>query len=260
MVIKTINQLGGYVQNMLDRLGGLSMFTHQALRSFMRHGVSTQKLFAQMNSIGVNSLMVILATGASIGSVLAYQTYTGLERFQTYQFIGPIVFLGMVRELGPVLSAIMVAGRAGSAMTAEIGTMQITEQVDALRTLGINVKQYLIVPRILATTLIMPLLSLFCSMCGVLGSYVLSVWVLGINHQQYLASIRTNVVVADIFHGLIKAVVFGFLVSMIATYKGFSTHGGAKNVGIATTQSVVMSCLTIIISDFILTALIRGIL
>lgn len=260
MVIKSISRIGHHTQKVLARLGALSLFLYDVVRSFSRHGISVKKLFTHMSSIGVESLTIIMATGTSIGSVLAYQTYHGLQQFQTYEFIGPIVFLGMVRELGPVLSAIMVAGRAGSAMTAEIGTMQITEQVDALRTLGINVKQYLIVPRLIATTLVLPLLSLFCSLCGVIGSYVLSIWYLGVNHQLYLNNIRQNVVVADIFHGLIKAVLFGFLIAVIATFKGYRTHGGAKDVGTATTQSVVNSCLTIIVTDFILTAMLQGIL
>ena len=253
MVIKSITQLGQYAQNIASRFGTIAIFLHKATQSFARHGVQVKKLFMHMNLIGVNSLSVILATGASVGAVLAKQTHFGLKQFQTYEFIGPIVFLGMVRELGPVLSAIMVAGRAGSAMTAEIGTMKITEQVDALRTLGINVKQYLIVPRILATTLVLPLLSLFCSLCGVLASYVVSCWFLKVNHQLYLTSIRQSVVVSDIFHGVIKAFVFGFLIAVIATFKGFNTYGGAKDVGRSTTQSVVISSLTVLITDFILT-------
>lgn len=255
MVIKSINNLGYYTQVIFGKFGNISLFINNAIRSFIKHGVNTQKLLAQINSIGVNSLAVITLTGLSIGSVMAWQTHVGLKNFGTYEFIGPIVFMGMVRELGPVLSAIMVAGRAGSAMTAEIGTMQITEQVDALRTLGINVKQYLIVPRILGATIVLPLLSLFCSMCGVLGGYAVAVWGLKVNPQMYLSSIRQNVVMADIFHGLIKAVVFGFLLATIATFKGFKTRGGAKNVGISTTQSVVNACLTTLVVDFLLTAL-----
>lgn len=256
MVIKSINNLGRYTQNIFGQLGTITLFLYEATRSFIKHGVSSTKLLAQMNSVGVNSLSVIALTGVSIGSVMAWQTHVGLKNFGTYEFIGPIVFMGMVRELGPVLSAIMVAGRAGSAMTAEIGTMQITEQVDALRTLGINVKQYLIVPRIVGTTLMMPLLSLFCSLCGVMGGYAVAVFYLKVNPQMYLSSIRQNVMMKDIFHGLIKSTVFGFLLATIATFKGFKTRGGAKNVGISTTQSVVNACLTTFVVDFILTALI----
>jgi phospholipid/cholesterol/gamma-HCH transport system permease protein len=161
----------------------------------------------------------------------------------------------MVREFGPVLSAIMVAGRSGSAMTGEISTMKISEQVDALRTLGIDVQQYLTIPRLVATTLVLPLLSLFCSLCGTIGGYMVTVWGLKVNHELYIASIQQNVVVGDIVHGLIKAVIFGFLIALIATYKGFHTRGGAKDVGISITQSVVACCLTILIVDYILTSL-----
>lgn len=255
MVIKSISILGRRTEEVLHHIGTMALFVYGVLLSLSSKGVSPKKLFAQINNIGVNSLSVILLTGSSVGSVMAWQTYNGLHQFKTYQYIGPVVFMGMVRVLGPVLSAIMIAGRSGSAMTAEIGTMQITEQVDALRTLNIDVQQYLIVPRIVATTLILPLLSLFCSLCGFLGSYIVTVWGLKVNSELFISSIQQQVVMGDIIHGLIKAVIFGFLLSLIATYKGFNTRGGAKNVGIATTESVVMSCLTVFITDFIMSSL-----
>lgn len=254
MVIKSISALGQYTGELLDRIGLISLFLYNAMVSLSVKGFSTKKFLAQANYIGVQSLSVILLTGGSVGSVMAWQTYNGLQKFQTYEFIGPIVFLGMVREFGPVLSAIMVAGRAGSAMTAEIGTMQISEQIDALRTLNIDVQQYLIIPRILATTAVLPLLSLFCSLCGVVGGYIIAVGFLKVNHELYISSIQQNVMLKDIFHGLVKALVFGYLLSVIATYKGYVTRGGAKNVGISTTQSVVAACLTILVTDFIMTS------
>ncbi len=255
MVIHSINSLGLYTQNVVHRCGVFALFLLEAVRSFLQNGVNKTKLLMQMQSIGVNSLVVIMTTGGSIGSVLALQTHFGLSRFNAFEFIGPIVFLGMVRELGPVLSSLMIAGRAGSAMTAEIGTMQITEQVDALRTLGLDVQQYLIVPRIVATTIVMPLASLFCSLCGVIGGYVVAVSVLRVNHETYISSIQQMVVMGDIFHGLFKAIVFGFLVGSIATFKGFYTRGGARDVGNSTTQSVVTASLATLITDYILTSL-----
>jgi len=255
MILKTITLIGQYTQAQLDRFGTIVLFLQDAIRSFIVNLVDPKKLLTQINHIGVNSLSVIMLTGFSVGSVLAWQTYIGLKRFGAYQYIGPVVFLGMVREFGPVLSAIMVAGRAGSAMTAEIGSMQITEQIDALRTLGINVHQYLILPRIIGTTIILPLLSLFCSLCGIIGGYAIAVWVLKVNHELYISSIRQNVGLGDIFNGLMKAVVFGFLISLIATFKGYKTRGGAKDVGRSTTESVVNASLTILITDYILTSL-----
>lgn len=255
MVIKSITLLGKQTEEFLNNVGEIALFIYTAMLSLSVKGFSPKKLFAQINSIGVDSLSVIFLTGGSVGSVMAWQTYVGLQQFRTYEYIGPVVFLGMVRVLGPVLSAIMIAGRSGSAMTAEIGTMQISEQVDALRTLNIDVQQYLIVPRILAATIVLPLLSLFCSLCGFLGSYVVTVWGLKVNNELFISSIQQNVGMGDIFHGLVKAVVFGFCLSVIATYKGYNTRGGAKNVGVSTTQSVVMSCLTVLVIDFILTSL-----
>jgi phospholipid/cholesterol/gamma-HCH transport system permease protein len=260
MVLRSVSYLGAKAQLLVDRFGLITLFLSESMQSFMRHGVNLDKLSAQINSIGVNSLSIIMMTGASVGSVLAFQTYSGLKQFKTYEFIGPVVVLGMLKEFGPVLSSLMVAGRAGSAMTAEIGTMQITEQVDALRTLGINVKQYLIVPRILATTIILPLLSLFCSLCGIVGGYTIAVWALKVNHEAYLTAIRQNVGMADIFNGLIKAVVFGFLCAVIATYKGYKTRGGAKDVGKSTTESVVYSSLTTLIADYVLTSFLNSFL
>jgi len=252
MILDAINAVGSYTQQAVHRCGVFSLFLYESVISFLEHGVNPSKLVSQMNYIGVNSLPVIATTGLAVGSVLAIQTHLGLSRFGAFQFVGPVVFMGMVREFGPMLSAIMVTGRAGSAMTAEIGTMQITEQIDALRTLGLNVKQYLIVPRILATTIIMPLISMFCSLCGIIGGYVIAVLVLKVNHELYISSIQQTVVPGDIIHGLLKSIVFGFLVGSIATFKGYHTRGGAREVGNATTQSVVTACLATLIADYIL--------
>jgi phospholipid/cholesterol/gamma-HCH transport system permease protein len=203
-------------------------------------------------------LIIIFLAGACVGAVLAVQSHIGLKRFGAEKFIGPVVFLSMAREFGPVLSAIMVAGRAGSAITAEIGSMRITEQIDALKTLCIDVKQYLIIPRLIASTLVLPFLSLFCTLCGVTSGYLIAVKMLGVNSEMYLDAIRANVGVFDITSGLIKATIFGFFIGLIATYKGYTTRGGSKNVGISTTQSVVYSIVTIIIIDYVLTSLMRN--
>ena len=208
-----------------------------------------------MNYIGVGSLSIVFLVGIAVGAVLAIQTYVGLERYGATQFVGPIVFLSMAREFGPVFASLMVIGRAGSAMTAELGSMRISEQIDALQTLCIDPFQYLIVPRILASTIIVPFLSIFCSFFGILAGYVTSVYVLNINPETYMEAIRSNVELADIINGIIKAVAFGFILSVIATYKGYTTKGGAKGLGTATTQSVVFANVSVIIADYILTSL-----
>ncbi|MCK4265345.1 ABC transporter permease [Candidatus Babeliales bacterium] len=254
-MLNLINSLGLTAINICTGLGKLGTFFLNALKATIRTKLKLKKAFYQMQNIGVQSLSVVALTGASTGGVLAYQAYQGLSRFNGEQFLAPIVFISMVREFGPVLAAIMVAARAGSAMTAEIGTMKITEQIDALKTLCINPYQYLIIPRLVASTLILPYLSLFCSLFGIIAGYIVSVYLLGINSELYMKSIRENVELYDITSGLIKATVFGFLLSWIASYKGYTTEGGARGVGISTTQSVVYACITIFIADYVLTAL-----
>jgi len=242
-----------------DRMGRITLFTFDALKTLIKTKPKIKKIFYQMKYIGVDSLIVILLTGVSVGAVLAVQSHIGLKRFGAERYIGPVVFLSMSREFGPVLSAIMVAGRAGSAMTAEIGTMKISEQIDALRTLCINVQQYLVIPRILGATFILPFLSLFCTVFGVLSGYLIAVHMLGVNGEMYMEAVRESSELFDITSGLIKAVVFGFLLSVIGTYKGYTTKGGSKDVGISTTQSVVYSSVTIIVVDYILTSIMRHI-
>ena len=255
MVIKTLDRLGIIAIDSCHQLGKLGLFLHKTLVALCTTKLKIKKTFEQLKHIGVDSFSVIFLTGASVGCVLAYQSYIALHRFGGEQFIGPVVFLSMVREFGPVLSAIMVTARAGSAMTAEIGTMRITEQIDALQTLCINTQQYLIVPRILCSTLILAPLSLFCSLCGIVAGYMISVYMLNVNPEMYMRSLRENVELFDITSGLFKATVFGFLLSWIATYKGFTTRGGAKGVGRSTTQSVVYACVVIFFADYVLTAL-----
>ncbi len=208
-----------------------------------------------MNYIGVGSLGIVSIVGITVGAVIALQSYIGLQRFGADHFIGPIVFLSMTREFGPVFTAIMVIGRAGSAITSELGTMRITEQIDALQTLCINTHQYLIIPRIIASTIIVPFLSIFCSFFGIMSGYFMSIYMLGINSEVYIEAVISNVEFSDISNGIIKAVVFGFLLAIVSTYKGYYAGGGARGVGIAITKSVVSAILTIVVADYVLTSL-----
>ena len=255
MVINFLDLIGKTSLQTFNGVGNIGLFFYDSIVTLFTTKPKVKKIIYQMSFIGVSSLSVIVLIGVTVGAVLAVQSYTGLHRFSAERFIGPIIFISMAREFGPILAAIMVIGRAGSAMTAEIGTMRITEQIDALQTLCINVKQYLIIPRLIATTFILPFLSIFCSLCGILAGYFMSVYVLNINAEMYMESIRENVILSDITNGLIKAVFFGLLLSLISAYKGFITTGGAKGVGIATTQSVVYANVTIFVADYILTSL-----
>jgi phospholipid/cholesterol/gamma-HCH transport system permease protein len=255
MFVKFIDTIGNATIDACNNLGNITLFLYETIVTMFTTKPKWKKIFHQMNYIGVSSLSVVLLTGSTVGAVLAYHSYTGLHRFGADQFIGSIVFIAMTREFGPVLSSIMVTGRAGSAMTAEIGTMRITEQIDALQTLCIDVKQYLIVPRIIATTIILPFLSVFCAFFGIAAGYVISVIVLDVNAEVYMEAMKQNAVFSDITHGIVKAVIFGFLLSLIGCYKGFITRGGAKGVGTSTTQSVVYANVTTFIADYILTSL-----
>ena len=250
-----VQSLGVITLQACRDLGNLGLFVYEAVFTLFSTKLRLKKVLYQMNYIGINSLSIVFLVGISVGAVLALQSYIGLERFGSTQFIGPIVYLSMTREFGPVFSALMVIGRAGSAITSEIGTMRITEQIDALQTLCIDPYQYLVVPRIVAGTIILPFLSIFCTLFGILAGYITSVYVLNVNAETYMEAIRANVEMSDIVNGLVKAVVFGFLLSCVATYKGFFTSGGAKGVGLATTQSVVYANVTIVIADYILTSL-----
>jgi len=255
MVLRLIDGIGNLTINFCNGAGALTIFTLDAIKTFISTKLKLRKVFTQMNHIGVNSVSVVLLTGGAIGAILAFESYNGLHKFGAERFIGTLVFLSMAREFGPVVSSIMVTGRAISAMTAEIGTMKITEQVDALKTLSIDINQYLIVPRIVATTLIMPFLSLFCTICGIVSGYVIAIYALNVNPEMYMEAVREYSELADITKGLTKAGIFGFLISAIGCYRGYITTGGAKGVGIATTQSVVIANVTIFLADYILSSL-----
>lgn len=255
--ISFVNLLGGAVINLCTVLGRFTLFLVHACRILVTTKLKMSKFLYQINRIGVESLNISILTGAFTGMVFALQTFIGFKRVGGEQFIGTVVALGMIRELGPVLTGLMVTGRAGSAITAEIGTMRITEQIDALRTLRINTFQYLAVPRILAGTFVLPCLAAFAMICGIIGGYVIAVYVLELSSEDYINSIKNFVELEDITSGLIKSAVFGLILSWVGTYKGFYTRGGARGVGIATTQSVVLSSVIILISNYFLTKMLE---
>lgn len=255
MVLRLVQAVGERSINAFNMFGQAALFLFQVMYTCFTTKLKVHKLFEQMRSIGVDSLSIILLTGVFSGGVLALQSYIGFKRFGAEEFIGPVVALSLIRELGPVLTGLMVTGRAGSSLAAELGTMQITEQIDALKTLCINVYQFLMVPRILGATIILPFLTTFSMFFGIAGGYVVCVYVLNLNGEQYISGIKTFVEFSDIVGGLTKSAVFGLIFSWIGCYKGYYTSGGAKGVGIATTQSVVVSSIMILIANYFLTAL-----
>ena len=246
---------GRPIKLFVEESGKIVLLFLSALAWLVRPPLRLRLIAKQMEFVGVQSLSVVMITAAFAGMVLALQTYYGFRMFGGESLVGATVALSLTRELGPVFTALMVTGRAGSAMAAELGTMKVTEQVDALYTMSVNPVQYLIVPRILAAVLMVPILTILADFIGVVGGYFVGVNLLGINSGIFMARIVEFVDMDDITNGLIKSAFFGLILSLIGTYKGFYTTGGAEGVGKATTEAVVYASVSILISDYILTAL-----
>lgn len=259
MLLATIDWIGSLALELCTVVGDFFCFFAYALKTAVTTPLNVKQVLIHMKRIGVDSCTIIFLTGLSAGLALALQTNIGFSRFGAQEFIGTIVALGMTRELGPVLTGLMVTGRAGSAMAAEIGTMSITEQIDALKTLCINPFQYLIVPRLLASTFILPFLTIFSMMCGVIGGYIFFVFELQLNPEVYIASIEQYVELSDIVGGLIKSSCFGCIMAWVGTFHGYRTIGGAKGVGTATTRSVVIASILVLISNYFLSSLLHTI-
>jgi phospholipid/cholesterol/gamma-HCH transport system permease protein len=254
MFFKFVDYIGNYVINLLNMLGSFLLFFIETVRTLFSSRLKISTILAQAESIGVDSLLIVILTGGFAGAVLALQSYIGFKRYGGEELIGPLVAISMTREIGPVITGLMVTGRSGSSIAAEIGTMRITEQIDALRTLCINPLQYLVIPRLLAGMIILPFLTLFSMIFGIMGGYGICVHILGLSGTQYLEGIRTYLEMSDIVNGLVKSSVFGLVLAWVGCFKGFFASGGARGVGIATTQSVVMGSILLIIANYFLTA------
>jgi phospholipid/cholesterol/gamma-HCH transport system permease protein len=212
-----------------------------------------------MEFVGVESIFIVALTGTFTGMVLTLQTVNALRSFSAEGVVGMIVAVSLSRELSPVFTALMVTARGGSSMAAEIGNMRVTEQIDALATMGVSPVQYLISPRLLASMVMMPLLCVLFTCVGMAGAWLVGVEWLGIDPGIFVANIKAYVVPMDFWMGMIKSVVFGFLISVISCYQGFFAAGGARGVGQATTRAVVNSAVAILISNYLLTSWLMGI-
>lgn len=254
-MLRFFEAIGSITLNLFNGTGRLFLFLVEAIKFTITPPYRPKLIFKQIEFIGIKSILVVMLTGTFTGMVFAFQSYIGFEQFGAEHLVGTVVTLGMARELGPVLSSIMVTARAGSAITAEIGTMRVTEQIDALHALSVEPVQYLVSPRIIAGIIIMPLLNIVAVFCGIVGGFFVSVELLGINQTLYLEGIYEFTEMSDVFNGMIKATCFGFLLTLVGSYKGFYTGGGAEGVGKATTESVVLSCVLILVFDYVLTAL-----
>ncbi len=247
--------VGSRIMRFLEESGRVMILFLKTVHFIFRPPFDIRNLFKQVEYVGIKSVPVVLITGAFTGMVLALQSYTGFKRFNAEAFVGTVVALSMTRELGPVLSGLMVSGRVGSAMAAELGTMEVTEQIDALYTLAINPIQYLVVPRFLSSLIVMPILTAFADVVGILGGYLISVILLGSNPTIYMRRTYDYLDLEDVYIGLFKACIFGMIIATIGCYQGINTRGGAEGVGKATTNAVVISSLLILVANYFITAL-----
>jgi phospholipid/cholesterol/gamma-HCH transport system permease protein len=254
MLVKLIERFGAVIERPVEGIGRCILLLFSVLKLTFRPPLDLRNILRQMLEIGVNSLPVVLITAIFTGMVLALQSYTGFKRFGAEGLVGSVVALSMTRELGPVLSALIVTGRAGAAMAAELGTMRVTEQIDALETLATNPVKYLVVPRFLSGTIMLPALTVITDIIGIIGGYFVTVMLLGASSKAYMRATWDYLEVEDIYSGLIKACFFGASFTLVSCYKGFYTRGGAEGVGRATTGAVVVSSMTILISDYFLSA------
>jgi phospholipid/cholesterol/gamma-HCH transport system permease protein len=206
--------------------------------------------------IGVQSVLIVGMIGLFVGMVFALQLTSSLRRFGTESFVGATLGLALTRELAPVFSAIVVAARAGAGMATELGSMRITEQIDALSTMAVNPVQYLVTPRILAGVIMVPLLAMLFNCVGMFGGYGVAVWLEGVDRGVFLENAKWIVEIRDVVQGVVKAFVFGGALTLISCYQGYNAAGGAKGVGIGTTRAVVGSFVTILVLDYFLTDII----
>jgi phospholipid/cholesterol/gamma-HCH transport system permease protein len=242
----------------LAETGRLSLFTVSAISHCLRAPIYWRMLGQQMMRVGYFSLPVVGLTAFFTGGALALQIYVGSNRFGVESVVPNIVVLGITRELGPVIAGLMVAGRVAAAIAAELGTMRVTEQIDALTTLSTNPMKYLVVPRLVASVVTLPLLVLVADAIGVFGGYVVSTESLGFNGATYIKNTVDFVTNGDVSSGVIKAAVFGFVIALMGCYNGFHSKGGAQGVGAATTNAVVSSSILILAANYFLTSVLFG--
>ncbi|MFQ5510046.1 MAG: MlaE family ABC transporter permease [Leptospirillia bacterium] len=256
-LLKVPASVGRVTLDVLAEVGSISHYLFQSVREGARPPYRIREVFRQMESLGVNSMPVVLITAVFTGMVLALQSYTGFQRFNAESLVGTVVALSVTRELGPVLTGLITAGRAGASIAAELGTMRVTEQIDALTTMGVSPIKYLMVPRIIAGIIMLPVLTMFADVVGIAGGYFVGVEVLDANPTVYLKRTFDYLEVKDILGGLMKAGVFGGLIALISSYKGFVAEGGAEGVGRATTGAVVLSSMAVLVSNYFLTSMLN---
>jgi phospholipid/cholesterol/gamma-HCH transport system permease protein len=251
--------MGEAFRRFLEQLGDIGLLTRECVRQALRRPFEGGLLVEQLDSVGVRSLNVVNLTAVFTGMVLALQMGQFLARFGAKIYISRIIGLSLFREMGPVLTALMIGARVGAGITAELGSMQVTEQIDAMRALATSPVKKLVVPRVMATVLMLPVLTVISDAVGLIGGLLIAVTQLGLTAGYFFTSMIQNTRLGDLTSGLSKAVFFGYLISIIACSKGLGASGGADGVGRATTSAVVAAAIGVLVSDFFLTKLFMAI-
>jgi len=254
-LLSFLASIGAVFLNGLAASGRMAIFTIRAISHCVRPPIYPRLILRQMIDIGYYSLPVVGLTALFTGMVLALQTFTGFASFAAESAVPTVVVLSVTRELGPVIAGLMVAGRIGAAIAAELGTMRVTDQIDALTTLSTNPYKYLVVPRVLAGTITLPALVLVADIIGVFGGFLVSSYRLRFNPAAYIQRTADFIQTNDVMAGLVKAAFFGFVVALMGCYFGYHSRGGAQGVGAATTYAVVSASILILLLDYVLTAL-----
>jgi len=253
-MIDAVQRLGNHFLSLVESLGKTGVFLGRAVLWTFIPPLKFGRVIKQISFIGVKSSLIVILTGGFTGMVLTLQTYYGMEKFGAEALLGPTVALALVRELGPVISALMVTGRAGSALAAEIGIMRISEQIDALEVMALNPYRYLVVPNILAGIITFPLLCSIFNVVGIYGGYLVGVKLLGVSEGGYFGEMINYLNMTEIRFGLYKSFSFGLIMTWICCYKGFTASYGAEGVSKATTEAVVTSSVLILVWDYFLTS------
>jgi len=247
--------LGRVGIHFFEEIGRFSLFSSRILRSFADLSIYTPRISEQMVNIGNRSIPIVAVAAAFSGMVTAVQSAYQFVGYTPLYLIGSVVTESMVLEMGPVITALVLSGRVGAYIAAELGTMRVTEQLDALETLAVNPIAYLVIPRIIAGIVMLPVITVFANTVGILGGWIISITSINLSTYEFVKGAREFFIPWDLFYGLIKSAFFGAAITLIACYEGFHAQGGAQGVGRATTRTVVSSCITVLILDYVLAEL-----
>jgi len=258
-VAGTLSRIGYTTTNLLRTFGGLAALSWDTVWAFLRGPREWTQLFHQIRALGVNSTSITFLTAAATGMIFAVQFGFGLRRFGASQYAGKLVAIAFVMELGPVLTSLVVGARVGAGITAETGSMKVTEQIDAIRALGASPINKLVLPRVLACTFAIPVLVMMADLIGITAAMFISIAQVGTSARFYWDQVLTTLDMGNIAHGLTKSVAFGFIIGIVGCYYGLKTSGGTEGVGRSTTESVVVISISILIADFLLGRMLLGI-